>query len=36
MTGRIEEWGCRMNGVETNCGIKGNERTDKKQVIYTN
>jgi hypothetical protein len=34
MTGRIEEWGCRMNNIDTGCGIIGNEREDKKQIYY--
>ena len=36
MTGRIEEWGCRMDYVNTGCGVKGNERSDNKQVVYQN
>ena len=36
MTGRIEEWGCRLNRVNTGCGVKGNERIDNKQVYYKN
>ena len=36
MTGRIEEWGCRLDNIETGCGSVGNERSDKKQVFYIN
>ena len=34
MTGRIEEWGCRMNNIETGCGSIGNDRFDCKSVFY--